>query len=120
MSHTTETTVNITSERILRQVAPRVNGEVLAGSRHELFAGIETGVGVKFPRWRYPAVFDCEAAKVKCDIYGGAWGDMKDVENLQQAYSQEVCQEEAVTSGHMLESTEQLEDGTIRMVLLCE
>ena len=120
MSHTTETTVEIRSESHLRRAVPRVGGQILEGKRHSLYGSNRAdGVGVRFERWRYPLVFDCDKGTVKYDNFGAREGAMQDLDNLQQAYSQEVLEEVAVTEGHTLEQTETLEDGTLRMVLLC-
>jgi hypothetical protein len=64
----------------------------------------------------YPVVIDTQMREVKMDVYGGAWGDAKELDKLLQAYA--VCKAalEARKAGHSV--TEQtLADGSIKLTV---
>lgn len=81
-----------------------------------LFSGKATGLIVKLPDWRYPAVFDVETGEARYDNYGGSWGDKAQLDRFLQAYAVEKTKIEARRRGHSV--TEQpLEDGSVRLTI---
>lgn len=51
------------------------------------------------------------------DNYNGSWGNIKELEKLQQEYSHEALLEEAQNQGLFLESDQTLADGSIEVQL---
>jgi len=87
----------------------------VAGS-HRLFSGVETGLGVQLPGWRYPVVCDLPSGRLKFDDYGGRWGERQRLDEFLQRYAVEVACLEARKRGHAV--TEQaLADGSIRLTV---
>jgi hypothetical protein len=69
---------------------------------------------VHLPGWKYPAVVDLANGSIAHDVYNGAWGEMKELDRLLQAYAIEKCRIEARRAGqHVTESV--LSDGSIRL-----
>jgi hypothetical protein len=77
-----------------------------------LFSGEATGLLVKLPDWRYPAVVETATGTVRYDNYNGVWGDEKQLHRFLQAYVVEQARIEARKKSYL--TTEQsLADGSI-------
>ena len=82
----------------------------------KLYSGEATGLVVHLPNWRYPAVIDTGAGKIRYDNYNGAWGQQSELDRLLQAYAVEKTRIEAHKAGHSL--TEQpLANGAIKLTV---
>jgi len=81
-----------------------------------LFSGTATGLTVRLPGWKYPAVFDVTTAEAKFDNYGGHWGDQKELDRFLQAYATEKAKLEARRRGHSV-TEQQLSDGSIKLTI---
>ncbi len=87
----------------------------VAGS-HQLYSGPVSGLGVRLPGWRYPAVCELETGRVRFDHFEGRWGDPAQLDRFLQGYSVERVLLEARRRGHRV--TEQpLADGSIRLTV---
>ena len=83
----------------------------------KLFSGDVSGIIVQLPGWRYPAVIDTAAGAVRYDNYEGQWGDVRELDRFQQAYTVEKTKLEARKKGHAV-SEQRLQDGSIRLQIL--
>jgi hypothetical protein len=82
----------------------------------KLFSSSATGVIVKLPGWRYPAVFDTQSGQARYDNYGGRWGEQVQFDRFLQGYAVEKTKLEARKKGHTV--TEQsLADGSIKLTV---
>ncbi len=81
-----------------------------------LFGGEATGLQVKFPGWQYPAVIDTLTGAIRCDTYGGRWGDQSHLDLFLQAYAVERTKIEARKKGLQFSETA-LQDGSIKVQL---
>jgi hypothetical protein len=81
-----------------------------------LFSGTATGLTVRLPGWKYPAVFDLTSGQAQYDNYGGHWGDQKELDRLLQAYAVEKAKIESRRRGHSV-SELQLADGSIKLCI---
>ena len=92
------------------QLAPPVQGS------HRLFAEEVSGLGVRLPGWRYPAVCQLETGEIRYDNYGGRWGQPQHLDRFLQMYTVEKAKIEARRRGNTC--TEQpLADGSIRLTI---
>ena len=78
----------------------------------ELFGGTATGLLVRFPDWKYPAVIDTATGTVRFDNYGGRWGDQRHLDKFVQMYAVEKAKIEGRKRGHSV-SERALDDGSI-------
>jgi hypothetical protein len=79
-----------------------------------LFSGEATGVLVRLPGWKYPAVVDTATGAVRYDNYEGLWGDREHLDRFVQAHAVEMVKLEARRKGY--DVTEQAQaDGGIRL-----
>ena len=79
-----------------------------------LFSGEVTGLIVKLPGWKYPAVFDTLTGKARFDTFDGRWGEQIHLENFLQKYAVEKTKIEARKAGHSC-TKHQLIDGSIKL-----
>ena len=85
----------------------------------QLYSGEATGVIVKLPEWRYPAVFDTSSGQARYDNYEGRWGKQEQLDRFLQAYAVEKASIEARRKGHTI--TEQaLSNGSIKLTVHVE
>jgi len=82
----------------------------------ELYSGEAEGLLVELPGWRYPAVVDAAAGRVRYDNYGGAWGEQAHLDRLLQAYAVEKARIEARKRGHAV-AEHILADGSVRLTI---
>jgi len=77
-----------------------------------LYSGEATGLLVRLPGWRYPAVIDAPTGTINYDNFEGRWGDQTHLDRLLQMYAVEKAKLEARKKG--LSVSEQLmQDGSI-------
>jgi hypothetical protein len=82
----------------------------------KLFTSRATGVIVRLPQWRFPVVFDLDAATIQFDNYKGAWGKQEHLDRFLQAYSIETAKLEARKKGYSVTETS-LKDGSVKLVV---
>ena len=80
----------------------------------QLFSGEERGLIVQFPGWNYPAIIDVSSGEIRCDTYGGKWGNQIHLDRFLQMYAVERTKIEARKKGHAVTETT-LQDGSIRL-----
>ena len=80
----------------------------------QLFSGEEHGLIVQFPDWTYPAIIDVASGEIRCDTYGGKWGNQIHMDRFLQMYAVERTKIEARKTGHAVTETT-LQDGSIRL-----
>jgi hypothetical protein len=116
MSHIVEIKTEVRDPVAIRAACERLKLPPPVQGTFELFSGSVTGIGVKLPGWRYPAVCDTATGQVRYDNYGGAWGDQSQLDRLLQRYAIEKATIEARRKGHTV--TEQsLSDGSIKVTV---
>lgn len=116
MSHIVEIRTEVRDAAAIRAACQRLKLEPPTQGTTELFSGQATGVIVKLPGWKYPAVFDTETGQARYDNYGGRWGDQQQLDKFLQIYAVEKCRLEARRKGHsVIES--QLTDGSIKLTV---
>jgi hypothetical protein len=81
-----------------------------------LFSGTATGLTVRLPGWKYPAVFDLTSGQVQYDNYSGHWGNQRELDRLLQIYATEKAKLEARRRGHSV-TEQQLADGSIKLTI---
>jgi hypothetical protein len=79
--------------RRLNHEAPTIGSAVVGGVR-------KTGTIVKFRPWIYPVVIDLNTGAIAYDNYGGAWGDVRELDRFKQAYAVEKTKLEAKKAGY--------------------
>jgi hypothetical protein len=83
-----------TQEEIEAAVADTVKAmtgaKLLPGTKHRLFDGVYTGVGVMLPGWSYPIVISAEG-KIAYDHYHGKWGNPQHLAAFEKAYSAKLA-----------------------------
>jgi len=81
-----------------------------------LYSSQATGLSVRLPDWRYPAVAELTTGRVQYDNFNGYWGDQKHLDAFLQAYAVEKAKIECRKKGHT--TTEQtLADGSIKLTV---
>jgi hypothetical protein len=73
-----------------------------------------TGFGLHLPGWVYPILIEHEKGTILYDIYGGAWGDIRELHKLTQAYAVELELQRAKQLGYAITETTEA-DGTIQL-----
>ena len=116
MSHIVEVKTQVKDVEAVDAACRRLQLEPPVRGSAELFSGTVSGVIVKLPGWKYPAVLDIESGQAKYDNYGGAWGEKAELDRFLQAYATEKAKIEARRQGHTC--TEQsLADGSIKLTI---
>jgi hypothetical protein len=82
-----------------------------------LYSGEATGLIVRLPGWKYPAVIDTLTGVVRFDNFSGYWGDQEYLDKFQQAYGVEKAKLEARKKGYQV-SEQALQDGSIRVQIV--
>jgi hypothetical protein len=113
MSHTMNIKTEIKDLDALRAAADRLGYRVLSGNL-ALFSSEETGTGVMLPGWRFPVVVRDDGT-IALDNYGGAWGDMAELNKLTAYYGIEKAKLEAWKQGYTV--TEGYNDETQELTL---
>lgn len=116
MSHIVEIKTEVRDPAAVTAACQRMALELPVHGTTRLFSGEATGMIVKLPGWRYPAVFDTETGQARYDDFNGRWGDPQRLADFLQAYAAEKVKIESRRQGHSV--TEQpLEDGSIKLTV---
>ena len=75
MSHIVEIRCQVKDPAAVRAACQRLGLAEPVQETVRLFSGQATGLAVRLPGWRYPAVFDTATAQARYDNYGGHWKD---------------------------------------------
>jgi len=116
MSHIVEIKTEVRDEVAIGSACQRLKLDAPIRGTAKLFSSEATGVIVKLPDWRYPAVFDTQSGQAQFDNYGGRWGEQVHLDRFLQGYAVEKAKLEARRKGHSV--TEQsLRDGSIKLTV---
>ena len=116
MSHVVKIDTQVKDIMAAQAACRRLKLEPPQPGTARLFSGNATGLIVKLPGWRYPAVFDTETGQVRYDNYGGKWGRQEQLDRFLQIYAVEAARIQARRTGHSV--TEQpLADGSIKLTI---
>ena len=116
MSHIVEIKTEVRDAVAVGAACRRLKLDAPTQGTAKLFSSSATGVIVKLPGWRYPAVFDTQSGQARYDNYGGHWGEQAQFDRFLQAYAVEKAKLEARKKGHTV--TEQsLADGSIKLTV---
>ncbi|MFH5802772.1 DUF1257 domain-containing protein [Alienimonas sp. DA493] len=77
--------------------------------------GEHAGLAVRPPGFVYPVLVQPDG-NVRCDTYGGRWGDDAFLGRLKQAYAVEAAKLQAKARGHRCTETA-LPDGSVRLTV---
>lgn len=116
MSHIVEIKTEVRDPAAVTAACQRMALEPPVHGTTRLFSGEATGLIVKLPGWRYPAVFDTETAQARYDNFSGRWGDSQRLADFLQAYAAEKVKIESRRQGHSV-TEQQLEDGSIKLTV---
>ena len=116
MSHIVEIRCQVKDPAAVRAACQRLGLAEPVQETVRLFSGQATGLAVRLPGWRYPAVFDTATAQARYDNYGGQWGDPRELDKFLQAYACERAKLEARKRGHSV-TEQQLADGSIKLTI---
>jgi hypothetical protein len=116
MSHIVTIKTRVTDPLAVAAVCSRLGLPEPVHGTARLFSGEATGLLVRLPGWRYPAVCDTAAGEIRFDNYGGAWGVQSELDRFLQAYAVAKATAEARRQGHSV-SEEALADGGIRLTV---
>ena len=114
MSHIVEIKTEVRDAVAARAACERMKLEPPTEGTARLFSGEVTGLIVKLPGWKYPAVFDTATGQAKFDTFGGRWGDQTQLEKFLQQYAVEKTKIEARKAGHTC-TEQQLADGSVKL-----
>lgn len=116
MSHVVQIETEVRDAVAVGAACQRLKLEAPTQGTAKLFNSSATGVIVKLPGWRYPAVFDTQSGQARYDNYGGRWGEQVQLDHFLQGYAVEKAKLEARKKGHTV--TEQsLADGSIKLTV---
>ncbi len=116
MSHVVEIRTEVRDVIAVGAACQRLKLEAPVQGTAKLFSSSATGVIVKLPGWRYPAVFDTQSGQARYDNYEGRWGEKAQLDRFLQGYAVEKAKLEARKKGHTV--TEQsLTDGSIKLTV---
>ena len=116
MSHIVEIKTEVRDEVAIGSACQRLKLDAPIRGTAKLFSSEATGVIVKLPDWRYPAVFDTQSGQAQYDNYQGRWGEQVHLDRFLQSYAVEKAKLEARRKGHSV--TEQsLRDGSIKLTV---
>ena len=84
MSHIVEIKTEVRDPAAVTAACQRMKLEPPVDGTTRLFSGEATGLIVKLPGWRYPAVFDTETGQARYDNFNGRWGEQAQLERFLQ------------------------------------
>lgn len=116
MSHIVEIKTEVRDPAAVNAACQRMKLEPPVHGTTRLFSGEATGLIVKLPGWKYPAVFDTESGQARYDNFNGRWGDQAQLERFLQNYAVEKTKIEARKRGHSC-TEQQLTDGSVKLTL---
>ena len=116
MSHIVKIKTQIKDLSAVQAACQRLKLPAPTQGTTKLFSGEVSGVIVRLPDWRYPAVFNTTTGEAQYDNYGGKWGDQKQFDRFLQSYAVEATKVQARKKGFSV--TEQpLQDGSIKLTV---
>lgn len=104
-SHTATVKIDLSDAAALQRAVEVIGGQWIGAGTHQLFSSRHTGNAFKLPGWNYPCVVDAATGEVHYDNYGGAWGDVAQLEKLKAEYSAAVVEQRANVQGWQTERT---------------
>ncbi len=116
MSHIVEIKTEVRDETAISAACQRLKLETPTQGTAKLFSSSATGVVVKLPGWRYPAVFDTPSGQARFDNYEGRWGEQIQLDRFLQGYAVEKTKIEARKKGHTITEQSQV-DGSIKLTV---
>ena len=116
MSHIVEIQTEVRDAAAVRAACQRRQLPQPVQGTHTLFTGEATGLAVRLPEWRYPAVCQLDTGQVRYDNYGGRWGEQQHLDAFLQAYAVERAKVEARRNGHSC-TEQQLADGSVKLTI---
>jgi hypothetical protein len=116
MSHIVEIKTEVRDEAAVSAACQRLKLETPTQGTAKLFSSSATGVIVKLPGWRYPAVFETQTGQARFDNYGGRWGEQRQLDRFLQGYAVEKTKIEARKKGHTVTEQSQV-DGSIKLTV---
>jgi hypothetical protein len=114
MSHTMNIKTEIKDLEALRAACERLNIGIAYSDNIHLFSTTEKGAAIFLKDWRFPVVIRDDGT-IALDNYGGAWGDMAELNKLTAYYGIEKAKLEAWKHGHTV--TEGYNDETQELTL---
>ncbi len=116
MSHIVEIQTQVRDPVAVRAACERLRLAAPEEGTFKLFNSEATGLAVRLPGWRYPAIFDTAAGHARYDNFNGRWGDEKEFGRFVQAYAVEAAKLQARKRGHAVRE-QMLADGSIKLTV---
>lgn len=116
MSHIVEIQTEVRDASAVRAACQRLHLSPPMQGTHKLFTGEATGLAVRLPDWKYPAVCELDSGQVRYDNYGGRWGEHQHLDFFLQAYAVEKTKIESRREGHQC-TEQQLADGSVKLTV---
>ena len=116
MSHIVEIKTEDRDETAISAACNRLKLDAPTQGTVKLFSDSASGVIVKLPGWRYPAVFDTQSGQARFDNYEGRWGEQGQLDRFLQGYAIEKTKIEARKKGHTVTEQSQA-DGSIKLTV---
>ena len=116
MSHIVCISVEVRDLEAIKSAARRLNLKEPVHGKAEIFNTNVEGVLVNLPDWIYPVVCQLETGEVKCDNYGGQWGNAVHLRRFVQMYGVEKASIEARRKGYSVVE-QPLADGSIKLTV---
>ena len=116
MSHVVTITTQVRDADSVRAACRRLGlAEPVLGT-HSLFSEVASGLAVRLPGWKYPAVCQLDTGQVRFDNFQENWGEQRQLDRLLQMYAVEKAKTEARRRGHSV-SEQLLQDGSIKLTI---
>ena len=87
MSHIVTVKAETRDAAAVRAACQRLRLPVPIEGTHRLFTSSAAGLGVKLPKWKYPAVCDLTTGHVHYDNFQGRWGEQRYLDAFLQSYA---------------------------------
>jgi hypothetical protein len=116
MSHIVEVKTEVRDAAAVHSACRRLKLEPPVRGTTRLFSGEASGLIVKLPGWRYPAVFDTASGQARYDNYEGRWGEQVQLDHFLQAYAVEKAKLEARKKGHTV-TEQRVTGGAIKLTV---
>lgn len=114
MSHIVTISTRITNAAAVAAACRRLLLPEPTHGTAKLYSGEATGLLVRLPAWRYPAVIDTQTGTIAYDTFDGAWGEERELRRFLQSYAVEVVRMQSRQRG-MAVTEQQLADGSIKL-----
>ena len=116
MSHIVEIKTEVRDVVAAEAACQRLQLEAPVQGTAQLFLRSASGLIVKLPDWKFPAVFDTQTGQAWYDNYGGHWGEQRELDRFLQGYAVEKAKLEARRRGHSV-FEQPLPDGSIKLTI---